>query len=156
LKVNQFSARLQLLPKPKNPLVIEEIFVDPPKEGEIRIKVISNALCHTDVYRHDGYDPEGEFPCILGHEATGIVESVGKGVIRVKVGDVVIPCYTPQCNEKKCIYCQHQKTNLCQKIRGTQGNGVMPDGTSRFRTKEGKTIFHFMGCSTFSEYTVIA
>lgn len=92
----------------------------------------------------------------MGHEATGVVESIGKGVTRVAVGDVVIPCYTPQCNEKKCIYCQHEKSNLCPKIRSTQGIGVMPDGSTRFRTKDGKQIFHFMGCSTFSEYTVIA
>lgn len=130
---------------------IEDIWVAAPKEGEIRIKVISNALCHTDVYTLDGCDPEGAFPCILGHEATGIVESIGKGVTRVQVGDVVIPCYTPQCQEKSCIYCQHETSNLCPKIRSTQGKGVMPDGTSRFTTADGKTtISHFMGCSTFS------
>lgn len=127
----------------------------PPQKGEIRVKVIANALCHTDIYTLDGHDPEGLFPCILGHEATAIVESVGEGVTSVQVGDTIIPCYTPQCNERECVFCQSQQTNLCPKIRATQGKGVMPDGTSRF-SKDGKPIYHFMGCSTFSEYTVIA
>lgn len=140
---------------PKQPLDVTEIEVAPPKAGEIRVKVIANALCHTDIYTLDGHDPEGLFPCILGHEATGIVESIGEGVTNVQVGDTIIPCYTPQCLEYDCIFCQSNKTNLCPKIRATQGKGVMPDGTSRF-TKDGKSIFHFMGCSTFSEYTVIA
>lgn len=122
----------------------------------MRIKVISNALCHTDIYTLDGFDSEGVFPVILGHEATGIVESVGPGVTRVKVGDIVIPCYTPQCKSKSCIYCQNSSTNLCPTIRATQGKGLMPDSSSRFKTKDGKTIYHFMGCSTFSEYTVIS
>ena len=104
----------------------------------------------------DGYDPEGLFPCILGHEAGCIVESVGEGVNTVKPGDKVIPCYTPQCNGASCIFCRSPKTNLCPTIRGTQGQGVMPDGTSRFKGKDGKEIFHFMGCSTMSEYTVLA
>lgn len=141
---------------PKQPMKIENVWVAAPKKGEIRLKVISNALCHTDVYTLDGHDPEGAFPCILGHEATGIVESVGEGVTKFKVGDVVIPCYTPQCQERSCIFCQHPNTNLCPKIRSTQGKGVMPDGTSRFTTESGEMIYHFMGCSTFSEYTVIA
>lgn len=137
--------------EPKKPLVVEEIWVDPPKAGEVRIKVISNALCHTDVYELDGGSGTGSvWPCILGHEATAIVESIGEGVTRVKVGDIVIPCYTPECLSKKCLYCESDKTNLCPTIRGTQGKGVMPDGTSRFRNKDGKTIYHFMGCSTFS------
>ncbi len=139
----------------KKPMEIVEIEVAPPKEGEVRIKVIANALCHTDINTLDGHDSEGLFPCILGHEATGIVESIGEGVTTVKVGDVVIPCFTPQCMEKECIFCMSNKTNLCPKIRGTQGKGVMPDGTSRF-THNGKPIYHYMGCSTFSEYTVIA
>lgn len=129
--------------------------MDPPKAGEIRIKVISNALCHTDIYTLDGYDPEGIFPVILGHEATGIVESVGAGVTRVAVGDIVIPCYMPQCMKQSCIYCQHPNTNLCPSVRATQGRGLMPDETTRFSTLDGKPIYHFMGCSTFSEYTVI-
>ena len=139
----------------KEPLQIVEIEVAPPKKGEVRVKVIANALCHTDIYTLDGCDPEGLFPCILGHEATAVVESIGEGVTSVKPGDYVIPCYTPQCTELNCVFCQNQKTNLCPKIRGTQGKGVMPDGTSRF-SKDGKTIYHFMGCSTFSEYTVLA
>mmetsp|Transcript_25159 Transcript_25159/g.53644 ORF Transcript_25159/g.53644 Transcript_25159/m.53644 type:complete len:384 (+) Transcript_25159:141-1292(+) len=140
----------------KEPLIEEEITVMPPKAGEVRVKVMSNALCHTDIYTLDGHDPEGLFPCILGHEAGCVVESIGEGVTSVKVGDHVVPCYTPQCCETTCVFCQSAKTNLCPKIRSTQGQGVMPDGTSRFKDSEGKDIFHFMGCSTMSEYTVIA
>jgi S-(hydroxymethyl)glutathione dehydrogenase / alcohol dehydrogenase len=142
--------------RPKVPLSEETITVDPPKAGEVRVKVIANALCHTDIYTLDGNDPEGLFPCILGHEAGCIVESVGEGVTSVAPGDHVIPCYTPQCCEPDCVFCQSPKTNLCPKIRATQGKGVMPDGTSRFHDKDGQTIFHFMGCSTMSEYTVLA
>lgn len=140
---------------PNEPLKIENVQVAPPKMGEVRIRVIANALCHTDLYTLSGQDPEGVFPAILGHEAGGVVESVGEGVTSVKVGDHVIPAYTPQCCELSCVFCQSPKTNLCPKIRSTQGKGLMPDGTSRF-TCNGKTIFHFMGCSTMSEYTVIA
>ena len=140
----------------REPLVEETITVDPPKAGEVRVKVIANALCHTDIYTLDGQDPEGLFPCILGHEAGCIVESVGPGVTSVVPGDHVIPCYTPQCCEASCVFCQSPKTNLCPAIRSTQGKGVMPDGTSRFRDKDGKSIYHFMGCSTMSEYTVLA
>lgn len=129
--------------------------VEPPKAGEVRVKIIANALCHTDIYTLDGHDPEGLFPCVLGHEATAIVESVGPDVTSVKTGDVVIPCYTPECRGQDCIFCQSDKTNLCPKIRGTQGQGFMPDGTSRL-SKDGQPIFHFMGCSTFAEYAVIA
>ena len=144
---------------PKEPLTHERVTVAPPRAGEIRVKVISNALCHTDIYTLDGHDPEGLFPCILGHEAGAIVESVGKGVTSVRVGDHVIPCYTPQCNAPSCIFCASPKTNLCPTIRSTQGAGYMPDGTTRFTArKDGKDVpvFHFMGCSTFAEYTVIA
>jgi len=141
---------------PKQPLVCEEISVGVPQAGEVRVKVVSNALCHTDMYTLDGLDPEGLFPCILGHEAGCIVESVGPGVTSVKAGDHVVPAYTPQCCEASCVFCQSPKTNLCPAIRGTQGNGVMPDGTTRFTDGEGKEIFHFMGCSTMSEYTVLA
>jgi S-(hydroxymethyl)glutathione dehydrogenase/alcohol dehydrogenase len=141
---------------PKQPLIEETITVDPPKAGEVRVKVMANALCHTDVYTLDGMDPEGLFPCILGHEAGCIVESVGEGVMSVQPGDHVIPCYTPQCCETQCIFCQSPKTNLCPKIRSTQGQGVMPDGTKRFHDKDGNDIYHFMGCSTMSEYTVLA
>jgi S-(hydroxymethyl)glutathione dehydrogenase/alcohol dehydrogenase len=140
---------------PNEPLRYETVEVSPPKAGEVRIKVIANALCHTDQYTYSGQDPEGLFPVILGHEAGGIVESVGPGLLSVQPGDHVIPAYTPQCCETTCIFCQSSKTNLCPKIRSTQGRGLMPDGTSRF-VCNGKPIFHFMGCSTMSEYTVLA
>lgn len=140
-----------------NDLREEVVIVAPPRAGEVRVKVVCNALCHTDIYTLSGADPEGLFPCILGHEAGAIVESVGEGVISVKAGDHVVPGYTPQCKGSDCIFCMSPKTNLCPKIRGTQGKGVMPDGTSRFTLKkDGSTIWHFMGCSTFSEYTVLA
>ncbi|CAI5756223.1 unnamed protein product [Candida verbasci] len=136
------------------PLKIEEIIVEPPKAHEVRIKIHSTGVCHTDAYTLSGSDPEGAFPVILGHEGAGIVESIGEGVENVKVGDSVIALYTPECRE--CKFCKSGKTNLCGKIRSTQGKGVMPDGTSRFKTKDGKSLLHFMGCSTFSEYTVVA
>ena len=137
-----------------NDLRVEEITVAPPKAGEVRLKVHSNALCHTDIYTLEGSDPEGMFPSILGHEAGAVVESVGEGVLSVKPGDKVIPCYTPQCGDADCIFChppRGKRSNLCPKIRATQGGGVMPDGTSRFTGKDGEEIKHFMGCSTFSE-----
>jgi S-(hydroxymethyl)glutathione dehydrogenase/alcohol dehydrogenase len=140
---------------PKQPLVCELVTVDAPRAGEVRVRVVANALCHTDVYTWEGSDPEGLFPCILGHEAGAVVESVGPGVTSLRPGDHVVPCYTPQCSEPGCIFCRSPKTNLCPKIRGTQGKGVMPDGTSRF-SLGGKPVYHFMGCSTFSEYTVLA
>lgn len=139
-----------------NDLRETEVIVAPPKAGEVRVKVVCNALCHTDVYTLSGADPEGLFPSILGHEAGAIVESVGEGVVSVKPGDHVVPGYTPQCKGSDCIFCMSSKTNLCPKIRGTQGKGVMPDGTSRFSLVDGTVIYHFMGCSTFSEYTVLA
>lgn len=142
-----------------NDIRVEEITVAPPGPREVRLKVHSNALCHTDIYTLSGQDPEGLFPSILGHEAGTVVESVGEGVTGLQPGDKVIPCYTPQCGEPDCIFCfppRGKRTNLCPKIRGTQGSGVMPDGTSRFTDAEGKEIKHFMGCSTFSEYTVVA
>lgn len=134
------------------PLSIEEIEVDPPKAGEVRVKITATGVCHTDAYTLSGKDPEGVFPVVLGHEGGGIVESVGEGVTTVKPGDHVVPLYVPQC--KTCKFCLNPKTNLCQKVRVTQGQGVMPDGTRRFRCK-GKELYHFMGCSTFSEYTVV-
>ena len=134
------------------PLSIEEIDVMPPKAGEVRIKIIASGVCHTDAFTLSGEDPEGLFPVILGHEGGGIVESIGEGVTSVAVGDHVIPLYTPECGE--CKFCKSGKTNLCQKIRETQGRGLMPDGTSRFY-KDGQPILHYMGCSTFSEYTVL-
>jgi len=137
----------------KKPLTIETIEVAAPKANEVRIKVLHTGVCHTDSYTLDGHDPEGKFPSVLGHEGGGIVESVGEGVTRVAPGDHVVPLYIPQCGD--CKFCKSPKTNLCSKIRSTQGAGVMPDGTSRFTCK-GQTLFHFMGCSTFSEYTVVA
>ncbi|XP_057338007.1 alcohol dehydrogenase class-3 [Microplitis mediator] len=139
--------------KEKESLSIEEIEVAPPKAHEVRIKVIAIALCHTDAYTLSGADPEGIFPSILGHEGSGIVESIGEGVTEFKPGDHVVPLYIPQCRD--CKFCKSPKTNLCSVIRVTQGKGLMPDGTSRFTCK-GKTLAHFMGCSTFSEYTVVA
>lgn len=135
---------------------IETIKVAPPKAGEVRLRVVANALCHTDLYTLEGSDPEGLFPCILGHEAGAIVESVGDGVTSVQPGDSVVPCYTPECRQPDCIFCMSSKTNLCPTIRATQGQGVMPDGTSRFASADGTPIHHFMGCSTFSEYTVVS
>lgn len=137
---------------PNQPLSIEEVDVMPPQAGEVRVRIIATGVCHTDAFTLSGDDPEGIFPVILGHEGGGIVESVGEGVTSVKVGDHVIPLYTPECGE--CKFCKSGKTNLCQKIRATQGKGLMPDGTTRF-FKDGKPIFHYMGCSTFSEYTVL-
>lgn len=139
-----------------NDLREAEVVVGAPKAGEVRVKVVCNALCHTDIYTLSGQDPEGIFPSILGHEAGAIVESVGEGVQSVKPGDHVVPGYTPQCKGSDCIFCMSPKTNLCPKIRGTQGKGVMPDGTTRFTLKDGTPVYHFMGCSTFAEYTVLA
>eukprot|EP00613_Pedinella_sp_CCMP2098_P053104 CAMPEP_0171897532 /NCGR_PEP_ID=MMETSP0992-20121227/48191_1 /TAXON_ID=483369 /ORGANISM="non described non described, Strain CCMP2098" /LENGTH=699 /DNA_ID=CAMNT_0012525677 /DNA_START=13 /DNA_END=2112 /DNA_ORIENTATION=- len=142
---------------PNEPLRLETVLVAAPKAGEVRVRVIANALCHTDVYTWSGQDPEGLFPSILGHEAGAFVESVGPGVTSLKVGDHVVPGYTPQCASSQCVFCMSPKTNLCPAIRSTQGQGVMPDGTSRFTLKsDGSTIYHFMGCSTFCEYTVLA
>jgi S-(hydroxymethyl)glutathione dehydrogenase/alcohol dehydrogenase len=137
---------------PGQPLSVEEVDVMPPKAGEVRVRVVATGVCHTDAFTLSGEDPEGNFPAILGHEGGGIVESIGEGVTSVQVGDHVIPLYTPECGE--CKFCLSGKTNLCQKIRDTQGKGLMPDGTSRFY-KDGEPIFHYMGCSTFSEYTVL-
>jgi S-(hydroxymethyl)glutathione dehydrogenase/alcohol dehydrogenase len=137
---------------PGQPLEIVEIDVMPPQAGEVRIRILASGVCHTDAFTLSGDDPEGIFPCVLGHEGGGIVESIGIGVTSVKVGDHVIPLYTPECGE--CKFCLSGKTNLCQKIRETQGKGLMPDGTTRF-SKDGQPIYHYMGCSTFSEYTVL-
>ncbi|ATL97751.1 S-(hydroxymethyl)glutathione dehydrogenase/class III alcohol dehydrogenase [Aeromonas sp. MR19] len=137
---------------PGQPLSIEEVEVMPPQAGEVRVRIVATGVCHTDAFTLSGEDPEGVFPCILGHEGGGIVESVGAGVTSVKVGDHVIPLYTPECGE--CKFCKSGKTNLCQKIRATQGKGLMPDGTTRF-SKDGQPIYHYMGTSTFSEYTVL-
>jgi len=137
---------------PKQPLSIEEVDVMLPKAGEVLVRIVATGVCHTDAFTLSGEDPEGIFPSILGHEGGGIVEQIGEGVSSVSVGDHVIPLYTPECGE--CKFCKSGKTNLCQKIRETQGKGLMPDGTTRFY-KDGQPIYHYMGCSTFSEYTVL-
>lgn len=139
--------------EPGKPLSIEEIEVAPPRAHEVRIRIHYTGVCHTDAYTLSGKDPEGAFPIVLGHEGAGIVESIGEGVTSVRLGDHVVALYTPECRE--CKFCKSGKTNLCGKIRATQGKGVMPDGTSRFRAK-GKDLLHFMGTSTFSQYTVVA
>ena len=136
----------------KRPLEIEEVEVAAPKQGEVLVRIVATGVCHTDAYTLSGMDSEGVFPAILGHEGAGIVEEVGPGVTSVQVGDHVIPLYTPECG--KCKFCLSGKTNLCQAIRATQGKGLMPDGTSRFTVK-GQPVFHYMGTSTFSEYTVL-
>jgi S-(hydroxymethyl)glutathione dehydrogenase/alcohol dehydrogenase len=134
------------------PLSIEEVDLAAPKAGEVLVRIVATGVCHTDAFTLSGADPEGLFPVILGHEGAGIVEEIGAGVTSVKPGDHVIPLYTPECGT--CEYCMSGKTNLCQRIRVTQGKGVMPDGTSRFSFK-GKPILHYMGTSTFSEHTVL-
>jgi S-(hydroxymethyl)glutathione dehydrogenase/alcohol dehydrogenase len=134
------------------PLAIEEVELAGPKAGEVLVRIVATGVCHTDAFTLSGADPEGLFPAILGHEGGGIVEEVGVGVTSVKAGDHVIPLYTPECG--KCKFCTSGKTNLCQAIRATQGKGLMPDGTSRFSIK-GKPVLHYMGTSTFSEYTVL-
>jgi len=134
------------------PLEIEEVDLQGPKAGEVLVRIVATGVCHTDAFTLSGADPEGMFPVILGHEGGGIVEEVGAGVTSVKPGDHVIPLYTPECGE--CKFCKSGRTNLCQKIRVTQGKGLMPDGTSRFSYK-GKQVLHYMGTSTFSEYTVL-
>ena len=139
--------------KAGEPLQIVEIDVAPPKKGEVLIKITHTGVCHTDAFTLSGDDPEGIFPAVLGHEGAGIVVEVGEGVTSVKPGDHVIPLYTAECGE--CLFCKSGKTNLCTSVRATQGKGVMPDGTSRF-SYEGQPLYHYMGCSTFSEYTVVA
>jgi S-(hydroxymethyl)glutathione dehydrogenase/alcohol dehydrogenase len=137
---------------PNQPLSIETISLQPPEAGEVLIEIKATGICHTDAYTLSGTDPEGLFPAILGHEGAGIVIEVGPGVTSVKPGDHVIPLYVPEC--RQCEYCLSLKTNLCQAIRTTQGRGVMPNGTSRF-TLNGEMLHHYMGTSTFSNYTVV-
>jgi len=134
------------------PLSLEEVDVAGPKAGEVLVRIVATSVCHTDAYTLSGADPEGIFPSILGHEGAGIVEEVGEGVTSLKPGDHVIPLYTAECG--KCKFCLSGKTNLCQSVRATQGKGLMPDGTSRFSVG-GKALHHYMGCSTFSNYTVL-
>ncbi|OSL49303.1 S-(hydroxymethyl)glutathione dehydrogenase/class III alcohol dehydrogenase [Escherichia coli H605] len=138
---------------PGKPLEIVEIDVAPPKKGEVLIKVTHTGVCHTDAFTLSGDDPEGVFPVVLGHEGAGVVVEVGEGVTSVKPGDHVIPLYTAECGE--CEFCRSGKTNLCVAVRETQGKGLMPDGTTRF-SYNGQPLYHYMGCSTFSEYTVVA
>ncbi|MEO6861746.1 MAG: S-(hydroxymethyl)glutathione dehydrogenase/class III alcohol dehydrogenase [Microcoleus sp.] len=134
------------------PLTVETVDLEGPRDGEVLVEIKATGVCHTDAYTLSGVDPEGLFPAILGHEGAGIVADVGAGVTSVKKGDRVIPLYTPEC--RNCEYCLSWKTNLCQAIRLTQGQGVMPDGTSRFSIN-GEKIFHYMGTSTFANYTVL-
>lgn len=134
------------------PLSIEDIDVSGPKAGEVLLRMVATGVCHTDAYTLSGADPEGLFPSVLGHEGGAVVEELGGGVTSLAVGDHVIPLYTPECGQ--CKFCLSGKTNLCQAIRSTQGQGLMPDGTSRF-SQNGQPIFHYMGTSTFAEYTVV-
>ena len=134
------------------PLTIETVDLDGPRAGEVLVEIKATGVCHTDEFTLSGADPEGLFPAILGHEGAGIVVDVGPGVTSVRKGDHVIPLYTPEC--RQCEYCLNPKTNLCQAIRATQGQGLMPDGSSRF-SLDGKPVLHYMGCSTFSNFTVL-
>ena len=146
------KARAALAVEAGKDLEITEVDVEGPKKGEVLIRIHATGVCHTDAFTLSGDDPEGKFPAILGHEGAGIVEEIGAGVTSVNVGDHVIPLYTPEC--RQCSFCRSGKTNLCQAIRATQGRGLMPDETSRF-SRGGKTVLHYMGTSTFSEYTVV-
>jgi S-(hydroxymethyl)glutathione dehydrogenase/alcohol dehydrogenase len=152
MMISMIKSRAAVAFEANKPLEIVEVDVAPPKEGEVLVRIVATGVCHTDAYTLSGADPEGIFPAILGHEGGGVVEAVGPGVTSVAVGDHVIPLYTPECGQ--CKFCLSGKTNLCQAIRATQGKGLMPDGTSRFSYK-GQPIYHYMGTSTFSEYTVL-
>jgi len=146
------KTRAAIAVAPNQPLEIHEVDLEGPRAGEVLVEIMATGVCHTDAYTLEGKDSEGIFPSILGHEGAGIVREVGPGVTAVAVGDHVIPLYTPEC--RQCKSCLSRKTNLCTAIRGTQGKGLMPDGTSRFRLGND-TIFHYMGCSTFSNFTVM-
>ena len=146
------KARAAVALEAGKPLVIEQVEVEGPKKGEVLLQVRASGVCHTDAYTLSGKDPEGLFPAIMGHEGGAVVMEVGEGVASVKAGDHVIPLYIPECRE--CKFCKSGRTNLCGAIRLTQGKGLMPDGSSRFSLR-GKTILHYMGTSTFSEYTVV-
>ncbi len=146
------KSRAAVALKAGEPLEIMEIDVQEPRKGEVLVRMVATGVCHTDAFTLSGEDPEGIFPSVLGHEGGGIVEAVGAGVTSVKPGDHVIPLYTPECGE--CSFCKSGKTNLCQAIRVTQGQGLMPDGTTRFSVN-GKPLYHYMGTSTFSEYSVM-
>ena len=147
------KARAAVAVEAGHPLVIEEIDVAAPKAGEVLVQMVATGVCHTDAFTLSGDDPEGLFPCVLGHEGGGIVVEVGEGVTTLSPGDHVIPLYTAECGQ--CKFCLSGKTNLCSAVRATQGQGLMPDGTGRFSLK-GKSLYHYMGTSTFSEYSVIA
>ncbi len=147
------KSRAALALEAGKPLIIDEIDVDGPKEGEVLLRMVATGVCHTDAYTLSGVDPEGVFPCVLGHEGGAVVEEVGPGVTSMVPGDHVIPLYIPECGQ--CKYCLSGKTNLCQAIGATQWKGLMPDGTRRF-SYQGKPIYHYMGTSTFAEYTVVA
>jgi len=147
------KARAAVAVEAGHPLVIEEIDVTAPKAGEVLVQMVATGVCHTDAFTLSGDDPEGLFPCVLGHEGGGIVVEVGEGVTTLSPGDHVIPLYTAECGQ--CKFCLSGKTNLCSAVRATQGQGVMPDGTRRF-SLNGKSLYHYMGTSTFSEYSVIA
>jgi S-(hydroxymethyl)glutathione dehydrogenase/alcohol dehydrogenase len=147
------KTRAALAVEADKPLEITEVNLEGPRAGEVMVEIKATGICHTDDFTLSGADPEGIFPAILGHEGAGVVVEVGPGVTSLKKGDHVIPLYTPECRE--CEYCLNPKTNLCQAIRTTQGAGLMPDGTSRFSTLDGAPIFHYMGTSTFSNYTVM-
>lgn len=146
------KSRAALAMEANKPLVLEEIDVQGPKQGEVLVRMAATSVCHTDAYTLSGADPEGLFPSVLGHEGAGVVQEVGQGVTSLQPGDHVIPLYTAECGQ--CKFCRSGKTNLCSAVRATQGQGVMPDGTSRF-SLNGKPLHHYMGCSTFSEYTVL-
>ena len=135
------------------PLKIMDVILDAPRRGEVLVEIKATGLCHTDEFTRSGDDPEGIFPAILGHEGAGVVIEVGEDVTSLEVGDHVIPLYTPEC--RQCDYCLNPKTNLCQAIRGTQGQGLMPDGSTRFSMLDGTPIHHYMGCSTFANHTVV-
>ena len=140
--------------EPKKPLQIEEVEVEGPREGEVLLNVHASGVCHTDAFTLSGEDPEGAFPAILGHEGGCEVLECGAGVKNLQPGDHVIPLYIPECGEPTCPYCSSTKSNLCQSIASTVWTGYMPDGTRRF-SQNGKDIYHYMGCSTFAEYTVV-
>ena len=139
--------------EPGKPLQIVEIDVAPPRAGEVLLRITHTGVCHTDAFTLSGDDPEGVFPAVLGHEGAGVVVQAGEGVTSVQPGDHVIPLYTAEC--RQCLFCKSGKTNLCTALRATQGKGLMPDGSTRF-SYQGQPVYHYMGCSTFSEYTVVA
>ena len=146
------KTRAAIAVAPNQPLEIHEVDLDGPRAGEVLVEIMATGICHTDAYTLEGKDSEGLFPSILGHEGAGIVREIGAGVSSVRQGDHVIPLYTPEC--RQCKSCLSRKTNLCTAIRATQGRGLMPDGTSRFRLGK-QAVHHYMGCSTFAQFTVL-